>query len=133
LLSSFSNSLGVHAGRAERVEIEFDAETGRLVAEREWHPSQKVRFDRDGRVRVELHVSLDWSLRRWILGFGSHARVVSPSVLAEDILDELDAARMLYMPRLDLDIPRVAWDLGSQRPLPFGDLRRFGFTGEASA
>jgi hypothetical protein len=79
-----------------------------------------------------MHIAVDWSLRRWILGFGSHVRVVVPSGLADDILDELDAARTLYAPRLDIEMPRVAWDLGSQRPLPFGDLRRFGFTGEAS-
>ncbi|HEY1302507.1 MAG TPA: transcriptional regulator [Vicinamibacterales bacterium] len=129
----FANSLGVHSGKTERVEVEFDAQVGPRVAEREWHATQKVRIDRDGRVRIELHVALDWSLRRWILGFGAHVRVIWPSTLAEDILDELEAARALYAPRLDLEIAHVAWDLGSQRPLPFGELRRFGFAGEASA
>lgn len=129
----FPDSLGVNAGRTERVEVEFDPEVGARVAEREWHPSQKVRVQPDGRVRIEMQVALDWALRRWVLGFGAHARVIAPSVLAEDILDELDAARAQYAPRLDFELPRVAWDLGSQRPLPFGDLRRLGFTGEASA
>jgi len=133
LRDPFADSFGVHSGRAERVELEFDREAGVHVSERQWHPTQKVRMDVDGRVRVELHVVIDWSLRRWILGFGAHVRVVSPSTLAEDILDELDAARAQYAPRLDFNVPRIAWDLGAQRPLPFADLRRFNFTGEDTA
>jgi hypothetical protein len=46
-----------------------------------------------------------------------------PSRLAEEILDELDAARAQHAPRVDLEIPRVAWDLASQRILPFATVR----------
>lgn len=120
----FPHSLGVHSGPPEHVEIEFDPRIAPHVAEREWHPSQKLTAQPDGSVRAELHVCVDWALRRWILGFGSQARVISPSTLAEDILDELDAARAQYAPRLDLDLPRVAWDLASQRILPFVEVRR---------
>ncbi len=120
----FPHSLGVHSGPPERVEIEFDPRVAAHIAERDWHPSQKVRTQADGGLRIEMHVCIDWALRRWILGFGAQARVISPSTLAEDILDELDAARAQYAPRLDLDIPRVAWDLASQRILPFADVRR---------
>lgn len=120
----FPHSLGVHSGPPERVEIEFDPRIAPHVAEREWHPSQKVKTQADGSVRVEMNVCIDWALRRWILGFGSQVRVLAPSTLAEDVLDELDAARAQYAPRLDFDLPRVAWDLASQRILPFADVRR---------
>ncbi len=94
-------------------------------------PSQQVRQLPDGGVRVELHVSIDWALRRWILGFGSRIRVIAPSSLADDILDELDAARMQYAPHLDLEQPRAAWDLISQRPLPFAEFQRLSLAGES--
>lgn len=123
-VDAFPHSLGVHSGPPEHIEIEFDARIAAHVAEREWHPSQKVRVLPDGSARLEMQVCNDWALRRWILGFGSQVRVLSPSTLAEDILDELDAARAQYAPRLDLDLPRVAWDLASQRILPFADVRR---------
>jgi hypothetical protein len=56
--------------------------------------------------------------------------VIAPSSLADDILDELDAARMQYTPPLDLDQPRTAWDLTSQRPLPFAEFQRLSLAGE---
>jgi hypothetical protein len=86
----------------------------------------------DGSVRVELEVSIDWALRRWILGFGAQIRVIAPSSLADDILDELDAARTQYTPGLDLDLdpPRNAWDLTSQRALPFAEFQRLSLVGE---
>lgn len=128
----FPHSLGVHSGPPARVEVEFDPAVAPHVAGREWHPSQKVRRTADGGVRIEMHVCSDWALRRWILGFGSQARVIAPITLAEDILDELDAARAQYAPRLDLEMPRIAWDLGSQRILPFTEVRRLAFEGEAT-
>jgi predicted DNA-binding transcriptional regulator YafY len=119
----FPHSLGVHSGSPERVEVEFSARVATYVAERNWHPSQKVQPHPDGSVRIELHVCNDWALRRWILGFGSNARVLAPSSLADDILDELEAAQEQYTPPLDLEIvPRVSYDLTTQRVLPFAEL-----------
>jgi len=120
----FPHSLGVHSGPPERIEVEFSARVATYVAERQWHASQKVHSHPDGTVTIELHVCNDWALRRWILGFGSNARVLAPSSLADDILDELEAARELYTPALDLDVPRVSYDLTTQRVLPFPELHR---------
>ena len=59
--------------------------------------------------------------------------MVTPLTLAEDMLDDLDAARTQYVPRLDLDVPHVAWDVSSQPALLFGDGRRLDPTSEASS
>ncbi len=127
-IQPFAHSLGVHSGPPQRVEIDVHPALAPHLLDREWHPSQQVRHLPDGRVRLELHVCVDWALRRWILGFGAQVRVVTPSALADDILDELDAARAQYAPRLDLDLeargPSRGWDLTSQRALPFTDMQR---------
>jgi predicted DNA-binding transcriptional regulator YafY len=128
--SAFAHSLGAFSGTPERVEVIVDRRAVAYVTEREWHPSQKVRPLPDGSARVELNVSIDWALRRWILGFGSQIRVIAPSALADDILEELDAARMQYAPPLALDQSRAVWDLTSQRPLPFGEFQRLPLAGE---
>jgi predicted DNA-binding transcriptional regulator YafY len=99
----FGNSLGVHSGPAERVEIEFLPEAAVHVRERTWHPSQQIREKSDGSLRLTLNVCNDWSLRSWILGFGPLARVVSPSSLAESILEQLEEARDGYAPQLDFE------------------------------
>jgi predicted DNA-binding transcriptional regulator YafY len=94
---AFAHSLGVHQGTPpEQIEIVFDASIARFVRERMWHPSQDVRAQDDGSVLLRLHVSNDWALRSWILGFGPLARVVAPPALVAQIRDEIERAAALY-------------------------------------
>jgi predicted DNA-binding transcriptional regulator YafY len=125
--SPFAHSLGVNSGPPQLVELDVHEDLVPVLTEREWHASQSVRRI-EGRWRVEMQVCIDWSLRRWILGFGPQVRVVSPASLADDILDMLDAARANYAPRFELDGDRPAsphaWDLTRQRALPFVEMQR---------
>jgi predicted DNA-binding transcriptional regulator YafY len=112
----FAQSLGVHRGRAERIVIEFAARVAPYIREREWHPSQKLETGADGAVRVTLKVCRDWALTKWVLGFGPHARVISPAALAEEIFELIDEARDGYIPRLAFESPGRVF--GDQPPLP---------------
>ena len=99
---AFAHSLGVNQGTPpERVEIAFDARIARYVRERVWHQSQEIHDTVDGGLVLTLHVSNDWALRSWILGFGQLARVMSPPGLASQIVEEIERARSLYVPRLE--------------------------------
>lgn len=92
----FANSLGVNTGPPERVEIEFAADVAPYVRARVWHPSQDMRENGDGRMRLTMNVCHDWALRSWILSWGPFARVVSPAPLARAIRADLDAAGTQY-------------------------------------
>jgi predicted DNA-binding transcriptional regulator YafY len=96
----FGHSLGINVGTPVHVEIEFAERVAPYIRERVWHPSQTVVPRPDGSVVLTLDVCLDRALTRWILGFGPFARVVSPPTLAEQILEELEDAREVYVPRL---------------------------------
>jgi predicted DNA-binding transcriptional regulator YafY len=78
----FVNSLGVHSGKPEHVEIEFTERVAPYIEERTWHSSQKIAKRADGSILLSLDVCLDWTLSSWILGFGPFARVVRPPKLA---------------------------------------------------
>ena len=94
---AFAHSLGVHQGTPpERIEIAFDARIARYVKERRWHASQEAADQPDGSLVVTLHVSNDFALRNWILGFGALARVLSPPELVAQIVDEIEQARTRY-------------------------------------
>jgi hypothetical protein len=54
-------------------------------------------------VVLRLQFSVDPALRCWVLGFGHHARVLKPSALATDILEELEEAREHYVPPIPFD------------------------------
>lgn len=95
----FANSIGVYSGPPERVELEFDASAAGYVTGREWHKSQTFEAHEDGSILMRLDVCVDVPLRAWVLGFGAAVRVLAPRQLAQDVLDQLDAARAHYLPR----------------------------------
>ena len=114
----FAHSLGVNTGPPEKIEIEFLPEAAVHVRERSWHPSQQVREKTDGSIRLTLNVCNDWALRSWILSFGPLARVVSPSALAEAILEQLEDARDGYAPHLDFGFSDALLDYSKHPKLP---------------
>ncbi len=93
---AFPDSLGVHSGRPEHVEVEFRPSAADYVRARAWHQSQMLRDLPDGSVHMTLKVCLDLALRSWILSFGQSARVVAPESLAGEIAAELEAACARY-------------------------------------
>lgn len=92
----FGSSLGVFWGEPERIVLDFEARLGPFIRSRAWHDSQQLDDLPDGRVRLTLHVSNDWALRSWILGFGSGVKVVTPRPLSDQIVRELDEAAARY-------------------------------------
>jgi predicted DNA-binding transcriptional regulator YafY len=98
-------SLGPYAGgKSEHVEVEFSPAVAPYIEEREWHKSQQLSRLDDGAVVLKLDVAVDFSLRSWILGFGHHARVLQPSHLALEMLEEFEEAREQYAPRMMFDV-----------------------------
>jgi predicted DNA-binding transcriptional regulator YafY len=90
------HSLGMFQGDPETVRVEFDSRVAPYIRERVWHASQEIREQSGGSVMLTLRVATDWSLRRFILGFGPFARVVEPAALAAQIVQDLDEARRRY-------------------------------------
>jgi predicted DNA-binding transcriptional regulator YafY len=91
------------AARSVKLLVEFEPRAAEGVRARRVHPSQKVGFASDGRVRMS------WSLpdapeilervRAWLLGFGAAVHVVEPVELADDIAGELRRAAARYAAR----------------------------------
>lgn len=73
------------AGKTETIRIRFDDFAARLVAERQWHKSQKLRDLPGGGAELTMQVGLAPDLEVWILGWGGHAEVLEPAALREKI------------------------------------------------
>jgi predicted DNA-binding transcriptional regulator YafY len=81
-----SASFGVFASKSQhRVRIRFDAFAARLVAERKWHGTQKIK--RLGQGAIELSMTLGGieEVERWVLSWGEHATVLEPKALVSRI------------------------------------------------
>lgn len=98
----FAGSFGVWAGDGRdapiySIKIRFWGYAARVVAEREWHPSQSV-TELSGSDQVELRLELRAleDVTRWVLGFGSQAEVIGPPELRKIIQATLREALLRY-------------------------------------
>ncbi|MDH7500208.1 MAG: WYL domain-containing protein, partial [candidate division NC10 bacterium] len=84
--------------RAEpvRVQVLFSAHQAPWIAERLWHPSQKMQYQLDGSLLMSLEVTDSLELKRWILGFGQEAEVLEPRELREAIRQEAEGLMEKY-------------------------------------
>ena len=122
----FASSIGVYSGPPERVELEFDSSAVGFVTGREWHKSQTFETRADGSILMRLDVSVDLPLRTWVLGFGAAVRVVAPLRLAQEVLEQIEQARVHYMPRLTFDMVSMSPAEPAERALrlPLWSARR---------
>jgi proteasome accessory factor B len=83
------SSFGVFTGTGHyRIRLQFDAFAARLVSERRWHASQKIKpLGKDGSDGVEMTLELAdlGEITRWILSWGGHARVLAPEELKQSV------------------------------------------------
>jgi predicted DNA-binding transcriptional regulator YafY len=75
-----------------RAVIEFDPRAAEEVRSRKHHPDQRLATSGDGRVRLALPVGDRAALVRWVLGFGSAARVIEPDDVRDLVREELREA-----------------------------------------
>ena len=80
------------------VVVELTGFAARMAGERRWHASQTEKWldGKEERVRVRFQVGRFEDVTRWILGWGSHARVLSPPELVESVRKEVRAMEKTY-------------------------------------
>lgn len=76
--------------------LRFRADQAPYVAERQWHPSQELRWQPDGSLEVAFRAGGLFEIRRWILGWGDAVEVIRPAVLRKDLQQTLQSAARLY-------------------------------------
>jgi predicted DNA-binding transcriptional regulator YafY len=90
---------GLMRGRAtepQDVELLFEPEAGRWVAEEHWHKSQQAETLPDGRVRMTFRVGVTPEFVNWIMYYGSRVQVVRPEALRAQVAEELRKAARRY-------------------------------------
>jgi len=86
LKNRLSDSFGVIAGEGLfTVAIRFDRWAADYIREKKWHASQRLTELPGGGVQLDLKLSSLTEIQRWVLGWGGHARVVSPPELEEGV------------------------------------------------
>jgi proteasome accessory factor B len=92
-----AGSFAVMKGDKEHeVVIEFDAWAADLVRGRQWHSSQEWTELPEGGSRMRMRLNGLEEIERWILSWGTHAKVIGPVALAERVRKTAKAVGRLY-------------------------------------
>ena len=82
------DSFGVVSGQGEfNVVLRFDEFAAGYIREKRWHASQQLRDLSGGGAELRMKLSSLEEVRRWVLSWGGHAKVVSPRELAGAVRD----------------------------------------------
>lgn len=92
----FDNSWRVFSGEAVEVTVRFCGRSARVISSGQHHPREMVEPNEDGSVTYRVSVSGTDEIRRWILGFGADAEVLSPAYLRKEIEQVGRALNELY-------------------------------------
>jgi len=87
-------SLGVYQGESVRARIWFSPDVAGYIREKIWHETQKITPHDDGSIIFEAEVAGTDEIRFWVMSWGSHAEVLEPESLRDEI--KSDAAAMTH-------------------------------------
>ncbi|WP_269522424.1 helix-turn-helix transcriptional regulator [Coraliomargarita parva] len=86
------DAFGIFVGEERhKIRIEFDAWAAQLIREKAWHPAQELIDLEDGRVEFRIELADLNEIERWILSWGSHAKVLAPAKLKKNIRAHAEA------------------------------------------
>lgn len=81
-----AGSFGVfYSKKHHLIRIQFDPFAARLICERDWHPSQKTKPLAGGEIELHLKLNTLQEVERWVLSWGTHAKVLAPPELKRSI------------------------------------------------
>jgi predicted DNA-binding transcriptional regulator YafY len=78
------------------VVLRFRADQAPYVAERQWHPSQELKWLPDRSLELSFRAGGAFEITRWILGWGDAVEVISPASIRQDLRRVLSRATALY-------------------------------------
>jgi proteasome accessory factor B len=82
-------AFGLIRGDEVSVRVRFDAAVAWRVERAQWHPTQVITREDDGRIVLSMRVAGATELFSWILSWGAHAEVLEPEELRAEIAGEL--------------------------------------------
>ena len=83
-------------GKFQTIRIRFTGWAATNVREHTWHPSQKIVKDTSKSLVATFELSDTTEFKRWLLGYGRHAVVLSPKPLVVEMAADLAEARQAY-------------------------------------
>lgn len=78
------------------VKVRFDRDSSLYASERIWGKDQIITSNEDGSIIVSFIASGLTEISRWVMSYGSHARVIGPKVLIDEVRKETRGLEAMY-------------------------------------
>lgn len=91
-----AEAFGIVWEKPMTVVVRFRADQAPYVREREWHPTQRFRTLKDGRLEMTFRAGGEFEISRWILSWGDAAEVLRPVRLRREVATILRKTAQAY-------------------------------------
>lgn len=92
----FAQSWQVFGGEPIRVHLRFSPRIAPLIEELEWHPSQRLQWEKDGSLLFTALLPSSPELTAWVLSWGADCEVLEPEELRSALREEALRLAHLY-------------------------------------
>jgi predicted DNA-binding transcriptional regulator YafY len=92
----FESGFGIYTGEVFQVKLQFFPPTSDYIAERVWHPAQKLTLLEDKSLILEMPANSISEMKKFVLSYGAKVKVLEPEELAELIKYEIKLISEIY-------------------------------------
>lgn len=92
----FDSGFGIYVGEVFDVKLQFFSPTSDYIAERLWHPRQKITRLEDKSIILEMPANSLSEMKKFVLSYGAKVKVMEPEELRDLVLDELELVAEVY-------------------------------------
>jgi predicted DNA-binding transcriptional regulator YafY len=90
-------TFGIFRGKeTSEICLRFSPDISPWIAEQVWHPAQKTKMEKDGRLSLAIPVADFREIKREILRYGAQVEVMAPAALRTELKNEIENMRKVY-------------------------------------
>ncbi|PKN80665.1 MAG: hypothetical protein CVU48_01170 [Candidatus Cloacimonetes bacterium HGW-Cloacimonetes-1] len=92
----FNSGFGIYTGKVFQVRLQFYPPTSDYIAERIWHPEQKIEKHPDNSIFLEMPANSLSEMKKLVLSYGAQVKVLEPGELVDIIQSEAKSILEVY-------------------------------------
>lgn len=92
----FSDAFGIVKEEPLHVSLRFAKTVAHSIAERIWHPTQKIKRVRSGEVELSFTAGGRMEILAWILSYGEHVELLGPAELRLELAEKTNRMARMY-------------------------------------
>ena len=92
----FDEAFGIVTEEPYSIRLRFSNVVAHTIAERIWHPSQKIRKLRNGSVELSFTAGGKMEILSWILSYGNHVELLEPMELRRELAEKARGMAAMY-------------------------------------